>query len=463
MKPADVTTLAWMGWSLRMPKDWRPIHVIGGWDRGTLVAGDAGSVRLQIKWLRPGPEGVDAERWIARRLRRQRRGTTPEPRPPRPADFATSAWALGPAGRTGDAIVLWCGWAPAAGLLVEVAMPGRAGSEPTRPLGELLASLCAVPAGAVVRTSVLGRSFEAPAGFRLVQWTLRLGDVCLRFEAKQGGRLTVRQVYPARLALTRRTLERWLEASAHADPHRRLSAESPQSLELAGSRGVLRGLRRNGWKRLRFPFGRVAAWNSVAAAVCDSENDRLLVAEYDARGAASESIVRTALVAMGYEETGDGGTATEGRCEGPESLKPAPEDGGRRGQAGRLSRDQALGATPVPVPVIRSEPAADGGLRLWLAATPPRWRSWLRFGRGNGGGESPGVRAVELDCMGREVYGACDGTVTVRDIVGRFSRAHRLGPAEAELAVTRFMQLLVRRGVIAMRIDRARAEVTGVP
>ena len=442
-----------MGWSLRIPGHWRPLRVVGGWSRGTLVAGDAERVLLQVKWIRPGAAAFEAERWMEKRLRREARGLVVAAQAPRPSGFAAARWARPPEGASGSRGAVWYGWAPGAGLLVEVVVPGGL-PEATRRfvVDEVLPSLRAAGRDEPALTTVLGRTFEAPAGFRLVQWTLRLGDVLLRFEAPDGERLALRQVYPAPLALSRRPLERWLATTLFAGPHRRHVAGPAQSCELPGAGRGLHGVQQHGWKRLPFPLGRVAARESLAIAVHDEAGDRLLIAEHEARGSCPPGIAQAAVLAMARWEAALPAGAPEAPARAmPGAAAPQPRRWWQgRTAVPRLSRDQSLESCPERMPVERTEPGQDGGLRLCFRVTPRGGYGWLVWGRR--GAARTFTRTVELDGLGREVYEACDGTATVRAIVERFGKAHRLGSAEAELAVTRFMQLLVGRGVVAMRV-----------
>ena len=63
-------------------------------------------------------------------------------------------------------------------------------------------------------------------------------------------------------------------------------------------------------------------------------------------------------------------------------------------------------------------------------------------------------RSYGLDRFGMQVYEACDGKTSVRRIVKRFAADNGLGPAEAELAVSRFLKTLMAKGLIAMEVSK---------
>ena len=62
-----------------------------------------------------------------------------------------------------------------------------------------------------VRWEIFGAVFRSPPGFAMAGKRTVLGDLALLFRSGCGRRLVLRQVYPAGVALERRTIERWLE------------------------------------------------------------------------------------------------------------------------------------------------------------------------------------------------------------------------------------------------------------
>lgn len=113
-------------------------------------------------------------------------------------------------------------------------------------------------------------------------------------------------------------------------------------------------------------------------------------------------------------------------------------------RAPAMTRDRAMAARPVQVPPLATE-ARNGKLYVTLAYERPRWQRLL-------GADSRCSRAYGLDAYGREVYEACDGRRTVAAIARCFAEAHALGVAEAEAAVTTFLQTLMSRGLVGMAI-----------
>lgn len=114
----------------------------------------------------------------------------------------------------------------------------------------------------------------------------------------------------------------------------------------------------------------------------------------------------------------------------------------------RLDREQALGAIPVQGSVVRREERGEK-LYVTLLFARPGWQRLL-------GGDNQCQRTFGLDSYGREVYEACDGERTVEGIVQRFATQHHISVVEAEMAVTTFMQTLMKKGLIAMTLEKER-------
>ena len=114
----------------------------------------------------------------------------------------------------------------------------------------------------------------------------------------------------------------------------------------------------------------------------------------------------------------------------------------------RLSREQSLNAKPLAARILARQPLANGGQRITIAARTHGVRTWLL--------RLPATveRQFELDPVGVDVIQYCDGQKNVRYIAKRLAQQHRLDSAEAERAVTMFLQTLVRKGVLSMIVPK---------
>lgn len=110
---------------------------------------------------------------------------------------------------------------------------------------------------------------------------------------------------------------------------------------------------------------------------------------------------------------------------------------------------------PDPATLLDLVPVANGALRReqrgtrlilwvpirrrWWMGPPLRWLLPFRSEKG-----------VELDALGQQVFGACDGTRTTEQIIAEFAECHRLRFHEARLSVLSFLKSLSERKLVAL-------------
>lgn len=115
-----------------------------------------------------------------------------------------------------------------------------------------------------------------------------------------------------------------------------------------------------------------------------------------------------------------------------------------------LTRAEALACTPVKNAQITEARLETGEV---LLTYPVRIRPWIaklirRFGGGINRVQS---KKLHLDELGTAVWDLMDGTRSVRQIIQRFATRYQLHPREAEVAVTRFLRTLGKRGLIGLK------------
>ncbi len=336
----DSVWLAWGGWRMRIPADWRALKIEGGRQRGALMLGDGDRPVAQVKWSRTGGgpgRPFDPRQWLARRLGSDRAKAIQPGKGPAPAGFEVLAWLsrskVLPAGRgrpappAGASWSLWYGLARSAGLLVEVVIYSQ--DRPTllaTMSRQVLPSLRATGPQQPTDWAVFQAGFRTPTGFDVQARQLTPGHMCLLFEAPAGAdrlaasmsrapagrrrallarfrgrqRLLLRQVYPAGLALGRKDLPAWLRGGPFPERRRFYPAGQPETWSAESFGRTLAGLIRRGQKRLPWPLGWASRLFSVAAAVRDADLDRLLLAEHDSPLGASEQVVAEAIAAMNW-------------------------------------------------------------------------------------------------------------------------------------------------------------------
>ena len=88
-----------------------------------------------------------------------------------------------------------------------------------------------------------------------------------------------------------------------------------------------------------------------------------------------------------------------------------------------------------------------------LLTYPVTIRPWLAglFRRLGAKSERTVLKKLQLDPLGTEVWELMDGNARVRDIIRRFASVHHLPQREAEVAVTRFLWDLGKRGLVGLR------------
>lgn len=93
--------------------------------------------------------------------------------------------------------------------------------------------------------------------------------------------------------------------------------------------------------------------------------------------------------------------------------------------------------------LIRGE---AGLITVRVPTKKPRWAtppiSWIV--------RPPAFRGLELDALGAEIWGACDGKRTTEEIIVFFARRHTLTFHESRVSVTTYLKMLVQRGALAM-------------
>jgi len=124
---------------------------------------------------------------------------------------------------------------------------------------------------------------------------------------------------------------------------------------------------------------------------------------------------------------------------------------------GALTRDQAMRAWPVRNPALKTHVSDDGIVTIEL----PRRKDWM-------GGvlgalfQVPESKPVQLDEIGSFVYERCDGERTVNDLVDEMMAEYKLNRREVEVSLTKFLQMLAQRGIIAFAVPREIAEAAGL-
>lgn len=292
--------LAWEGWSVKIPADWRPLKIDGNHGRGSMMVGNAEKAIMLVKWWRPEDRpSFSVEEWLKHRFKKLGTVPTEEPSAPRPNGFSKTAWVVELESKDGSSKTIWYGHAPAAGMVLEVVLNCNVEKYlQQKVIKKILPGLQVNSRNEETPWALYEVSFLSPQGFILNQRHLCSGDVALEFVKGKTETLLVRQVYPAGLAMKRRTYERWLEEYPFKE-HRRFKLQTIKHWEHNVPRRMT-GMKRYGWKQLSFPLGFCSRRFSSAVAATDEEIDRTLIAEYMSRQDMADDVVVKAIERMNW-------------------------------------------------------------------------------------------------------------------------------------------------------------------
>ena len=272
----EMRRLAWSGWQLRVPDNWRPVKLEGNFTKGAMFIGDEASPYLMLRWWRPLLEGqkkFDFEEWLESRFKKLH--ALPHPHPPTSPDMDHTAWVKDLQKKHKKSRTVWYGYKASAETVIEILMTSLTPSEiQEKIVRNVIPTLEIAAKGDPIPWDLFTASFLSPPNFILDTHRLYSGDVALRL-VKDRETLTLRMVYPAGLALSRRKLANWLDSSPFLERRKNRAATQQD-----WSSGSIKGIQRRGWKRLPFPLGGINPKYSTIIAVVDEQLDRLLIAEH---------------------------------------------------------------------------------------------------------------------------------------------------------------------------------------
>lgn len=275
--------VAWQGWRIEVPDRWSPVKIEGDADAGYLLMADLHRPRLGIRWRKQSGKRFDAEK-VAKRTMREEVG---ELEAEKALAHEMENWQAAllyqdpdPPGR--DVLV---GYSPASSRLFQVVYHAH---HRERIFEEkLLPTIADASPKGEMDWSVFELSCRTPAGLQLIKQRMNAGDLCLSFEGPRRQVATVRQIAPAKLALSRRPIEKWVAEQASWRGRQFKLASDVR--EMAGARGqkVVR--------RRRFSWMFWIAKGYVVLAKHDEERNRLVIVD-----ASSEELARAVFKSVGW-------------------------------------------------------------------------------------------------------------------------------------------------------------------
>lgn len=207
-----MTPFAWAGLILDTPDSYRPLKIDGVSYNGRVILADDERARLEITWATNASRRFKADKFIRRRAlsglaridRKQAMGDLVDVEHPH----------FQPMVRYDDDaanVTRWVGYCGKTKRAVDVIYQRGAAAEDARMRDSVLPSLRDQPLDEPQRWALYGFHFTVPANMRYVDSNLNLGDMRLTFRGPRKAKLVLRELHPAKLALTRQKLGKWLE------------------------------------------------------------------------------------------------------------------------------------------------------------------------------------------------------------------------------------------------------------
>lgn len=284
--------ICWQGLQVPIQKDWRPLRVEGSYEDGSVTIGDMMAPIFQLRWIRPATE-QDGKKWIEGRCNSAAGGQTSR-KAPHPESFEHVAWIKDLAIREESQKTVWWGTATNKEVFVELLLTNLCKPAFSRwVIKEALPLLRVMSKTEESLWQIYSARFTVPPGYVLNHSRLAAGDISLEFKREDRQKLTVRQVYPAALALDRRPMRAWLRNRVTTD-RRRLCVDQEQKSD--------HKVKWTGWKRYPFPLGWIVPNRFESLILEDLHLDRLLIAESEWKDGSKTTRVDDIVSAMQWEE-----------------------------------------------------------------------------------------------------------------------------------------------------------------
>ncbi len=270
--------LSWEGWTLSVLENWRPFKIENGHTRGSMLIGDADEPTLLVRWWRPGRR-FHPSKYFHRQAKEL--GAPLSEHLPGPPGLDETAWIEEFTARNGTSQAAWYGYSQAGGMVVEAILNRAVPKEMLEEITEnVLPSLQISAKEEDTAWAMYNLSFVCPAGFVLRRHHLYPGNIALEFTGGAHETLMLRQVYPADLALQRRTSDLWLKQCPFKQHRKLRPGAGTVALWQREEPNPLAGMRMRGWKRLPMPLGWCAPRFMVGILATDETLNRLCIVEH---------------------------------------------------------------------------------------------------------------------------------------------------------------------------------------
>jgi len=220
--PAGTRPFGWAGFLLDLPESFKLLHVKGEHARGHIRLVDSQQIRLEVAWATVTKKNFNAEVFIRRQLKRSLTSVPNRAQRQRGAELASQAidpllpgfvpaLTVSDPESGHDRLVGYC---PETHRVFEFVYRHGSPAENTLYRDGVLHSFIDQPLDRPMKWAFFGVSFTAPPTFGFGVAKLNLGDMQVQLLVRgtdlTGPGLLIRQIYPAKLALTRMPLEKWI-------------------------------------------------------------------------------------------------------------------------------------------------------------------------------------------------------------------------------------------------------------
>lgn len=118
----------------------------------------------------------------------------------------------------------------------------------------------------------------------------------------------------------------------------------------------------------------------------------------------------------------------------------------RKTKTREFSRHDALATKPMRLVEPEIVDLGNGSVKLKVKLKSGGAKRWIfRLPEG-------ATKTFELDSLGLMVWESCDGRTSVQQIIRKLARTYKLNLREAEVPTVRFLQTLVKKGLIGMAV-----------
>jgi hypothetical protein len=122
----------------------------------------------------------------------------------------------------------------------------------------------------------------------------------------------------------------------------------------------------------------------------------------------------------------------------------------RKSRGVQVTREEALKSTPVKSAEVKEERLETGEILLTYPVTIRPWIASLARRLG-GDANRVQLKRIHLCELGTTVWDLMDGRRSVRRVIQGFARKYQLHIKEAEVAVSRYLRELGKRGLIGLK------------